>query len=354
MDNRKKRLNIYLTVTTILLVVLFFCAHAILGNYKTFNEIAVNKTAADLSNLGEMLLEGYDEDTTGQGKVFDKEVFWKLISQISGEKEPNKDTLNGLTSTKTSADLRTLNGGSDVTVVINGIPWTATYLSANEKGEPVLTLWQADSIEFNYYNASTNAMVDNVMTATFNTSENAIDSLTKYPSNSYGTSFIATSVLNNGGEWARTGSATETVEQNENSTYAKFTMDNVKGSLTQFIDAPNDMPFQKNASLESAKTYSFYSDCQYDTNNDVLGAPIAGNMYSPTLTYYTNSTVDRDGYLAWGDDKIWLPSVAEVGYGADGGDTSGLWKTSKNQRKITSGPAKSTRLRSAQIGRAHV
>ena len=123
-------------------------------------------------------------------------------------------------------------------------------------------------------------------------------------------------------------------------------MSGVKGSLTQFIDVPNDVPFQKDANKESAKTHSFHSQYRYDANNDVLGAPISGNMYDAAHAYYTNSMVNNTGYLAWGNDKIWLPSLAEVGYSTDGGATSGLWKTSTNQRAITSSLAISSWLRS--------
>ena len=304
---------------------------------------AITNIPSQSTNLGEMLLDGYEDDATG--KVFNAKVFLSLISQISGVENPNKNTIDGLTTTKTSADFRTLNG-KDIVVVIDGIPWTATYLSTNEKGEPILTLWQADAMNFSYFNASTNAMVNNTATTTWTTSDNYVDSISKYPSNSYGTSFMATSVLNNGGAWARTGSDTEDVTQNKNSTYAKFTMSGVKGSLTQFIDVPNDVPFQKDANKESAKTHSFHSQYRYDANNDVLGAPISGNMYDAASTYYTNSTVDMTGYLSWGNDKIWLPSFAEVGYSTDGGATSGLWKTSTNQRAITASLANYSWLRS--------
>ena len=312
----------------------------------TANAIITDNIGADSTNLGEMLLTGYEDDSTT--KVFNVKVFLSLISQISGITNPNLDTIDGLATPKTSNDFRTFNGGKDIVVLIDGIPWTATYLSTNEKGEPILTLWQADAMRFNYYNASTKAMVNNTATASFSTADNYVNSPSKYPSNSYGTSFMATSVLNNGGAWAKTGSGTQTVTQNANSTYAKFTMDGVKGSLTQFIDVPNDVPFQKDASKESAKTHSLHSICKYDANNDVLGAPISGNMYDAAHTYYTHSTVDNTGYLAWGNDKIWLPSFAEVGYSTDGGMTSGLWKTSTNQRAITSNLASSSWLRSAQ------
>ena len=103
---------------------------------------AITNIPSQSTNLGEMLLDGYEDDATG--KVFNAKVFLSLISQISGVENPNKNTIDGLTTTKTSADFRTINGGNDIVVVIDGIPWTATYLSTNDSNEPILTLWQAD------------------------------------------------------------------------------------------------------------------------------------------------------------------------------------------------------------------
>ncbi|MDE7348067.1 MAG: hypothetical protein K2N53_00205, partial [Clostridia bacterium] len=289
---------------------------------------------ANATNVGSLTLKDYEKG----GKIFDKEIFWSLITQITGDTNPNRKTLKDLGATaKTSSDFRGLsvNGGKDVTVYIGDIPWTATYLSQNENNEPILTLWQADAMPFNYYNASTNAIVNNAVTATWSTTSNHVNAVAKYPSNSYGTSFMATSVLNNGGAWANIGSSTTNVEQNANSTYARFTMDSVPGSLTSFIEVPNNVPFQNSATSESANTYSYHTTYKYDANNDALVAPIAANMFNAAYMYYGNSSVDQTGYLAWGNDKIWLPSLAEVGYSTEGGASSGLWKTSTNQRSTS-------------------
>ncbi|MDE6614025.1 MAG: hypothetical protein K2K24_00795, partial [Clostridia bacterium] len=301
--------------------------------------------ASQSTNLGEMLLSGYENRT--DGKTFDGNVFWKLVSQITGVSNPNVSTLAGLGNTdRTSANFRSNNGNKDVVVTINGIPWTATYLSQNNNGEQILALWQADAISFNYYDANTQTMVNNAVNATWTTSDNSTNEIAKYPPNSYGTSFMATSVMNNGGAWAKTGSGTpETVNQNTGSTYAIFTMDSksVAGSLTNYIEIPDNMPYQHDNKKESAKTQSYHSTYSYDTNNEVLGAPITANMStdSHSHAYYSNGTIDRTGYLSWGNDKIWLPSFAEVGYSdtakhpTSGKIANGLWQTSANQRSTS-------------------
>ncbi|MDE6614897.1 MAG: hypothetical protein K2K24_05245, partial [Clostridia bacterium] len=226
-------------------------------------------------------------------------------------------------------------GEKDIVVMINGIPWTATYLSHNTTGDPILTLWQADSISLNYFNVKKNAMDTGVNIGWNPTNNN--NNINEYPSNLYGTSAIATAVLNNGGKFARSNTATEDMSQHKESTYAKFTMtkaQEIAGSLTEFIEIPNNTPYQKDNEKESAKKQALHPSFAYDANNDCLGAPIIENMYdyktanSPRI-YYTNTTVNPDAYLSWGDDRLWLPSIAEVGYG---GDTNGLWKTSGEQR----------------------
>ncbi|MBD5086481.1 MAG: hypothetical protein HDT32_03875 [Clostridiales bacterium] len=340
--SRNKRITTAL-VSILVLAIVFSCVGILFNGSEVANAFQGNYTAlkADDNTTTEMLLDGYADDTTGKGNVFNGEIFWKLVSKISGVTNPTAATLEGLGSTeKTSADFRTNNGGADVVVMIDGKPWTATYLSQNANGDPILTLWQADAISLNYYNVSTNAMATGVNIAWNPT--NSTNSVNTYPSNSYGTSAMATAVLNNGGYFARSNtSATENIQQQVSSTYAKFTVPNttpgMKGSLTDFIEIPNNTPYQKNNEKESAKKQALHSSYSYDANNDCLGAPITENMYQYTTAnspriYYTCTTVNTDSYLAWGNDRLWLPSFAEVGY-AD--TANGLWKTSTNQRSTS-------------------
>ena len=338
MDIRKRKLKGYVALTVLIIVCLVMASamtfFAIDNTANAFQDNDYTALTANDNKTTEMLLDGYADDTTGKGNVFNGEIFWKLVSKISGVTNPTAATLEGLGSTeKTSADFRTYNG-ADVVVIIDGIPWTATYLSQNEDGDPILTLWQADAMEIDYYNVSTNAMAKGVNIAWNPT--NAVNSENTYPSNSYGTSAMATAVLNNGGYFARSNtSATENLSQQASSTYAKFTMPSITGSLTSFIEIPDNMPYQKDNTKESAKTQALHS---YDANNDCLGAPISGNMFDADHTYYTNSNVvngnatTQAGYLSWGNDRIWLPSFAEVGY-ADA--ANGLWKTSTDQRSTS-------------------
>ncbi|MDE7336503.1 MAG: hypothetical protein K2N32_00100, partial [Clostridia bacterium] len=121
--------------------------------------------------------------------------------------------------------------------------------------------------------------------------------------------------LNNGGGYAATYSATSltTVSQSASSEWAIYTMPSVKGSLTSFIEVPDNMSWQHN---QSAKTSAGQT---YDLNNDALDVG-GGNS--------TGSYLSISGYKAWANDRLWLPSVAETGASGE----SGLWMTSVNQR----------------------
>ena len=292
------------------LIILCLSVASVISFYSTKNNanaIKVENIPSQSTNLGEILLDGYENDTTGKGKVFDGEVFWALISQISNVSNPNMDTINGLT-TKTSTDFRGYNGGTkDVVVTIGGKKWIATYLSKNESGDPILTLWLANSATTSRWN------------------EKYTNSLGKYPSNMYGTSEMRAVTLNNGGGYAKNynDSALTPVTQDSNSEWAIYTMDDVKGSLTSFIEVPDNMSWQHN---QSAKTSSAQS---YNFNNDALDI---GGSYSNAYNYLTNTAVDKDGYKGWANDRLWLPSVAETGVSG----VSGIWKADNSTRANSS------------------
>ena len=323
MDIRKRKLKGGFVLSV--LIILCLCGASVLSFFtsnKTANAILADDIATSSTNLDEMLLDGYENDTTGKGKVFDKKTFWKLIEQISGVSNPNESTLDNLTMPKTSADFRTLNGGKDVVVTIGKKQWIATYLSTNSKGEPILTLWLANSETTNRWN------------------ENHTDSLGKYPSNMYGTSEMRAVTLNNGGGYAVNYNDTslKSVSQSASSEWAIYTMGSVKGSLTSFIEVPDNMSWQHDQKALDYVTSSAYTDnLNYNNNNDALD--FGGN--GRTGDYSTDATVDNAGYKGWANDRLWLPSVAETGVSG----AEGIWKAVDSTRADSAD--KSPWLRSA-------
>ncbi|MDE5616869.1 MAG: hypothetical protein K2I78_03685, partial [Clostridia bacterium] len=287
-----------------LLIIICVCAGNVMSLYSpndTAEAFTYSAISAQSTDLGEMLVDGYENDTTGAGKVFVGDIFWELIRQITGEQNPNKNKLNNLTMPKTSADFRGYNNGLDVVVTIGGRQWTATYLSANSSGDPILTFWVAtyDGVYSRWHSQEVNRSGD-------------------YPNNMYGTSEIRAVALNNGGGYAATYNATSLtyVNQDENNDWAIYTMDSVSGSLTSFIEVPDNMSWQHNQRAKDSAGQS------YNYNNDALNSGM-GSFYDDDHCYES-----KTGYANWANDKVWLPSIAETGENNE----SGIWMVSKNQR----------------------
>ncbi len=143
--NKKRYILIAISLIVILAMTMLFAVLGIIfDENKKADAITSSNITTQSTNLGEMLLNGYENDLTGKGYVFDKEIFWELISQISNGTVTDQSGLSTL-GTRTSADFRSYNGDKDVVVTIDGKKWIATYLSKNSSGEPILTLWLANS-----------------------------------------------------------------------------------------------------------------------------------------------------------------------------------------------------------------
>ncbi|MDE6471813.1 MAG: hypothetical protein K2L52_02170 [Clostridia bacterium] len=306
----KIKLKVILIAIFTLIIILSCILFVYNPNIKTADAFSnATNVGSQSTNLGELMLAGYD--TTGTGKIFDAEVFWPLVSLVTGLSNPTANSLQSWNTVRTASQFRSANSANssrDLSVTINGLSWTPTYLSYNNKNEPILTFW-----------LSTNTISDKWNSAYQN-------SIGAYPSNMYGTSWMRASVLNNGGSYAATYNATSltAVSQSTSSAWKNYTMDKTTAvggtSIKEFLEVPDNMSWQHS---QSAKTSAAQA---YDFNNDSLDS---GGSYDAAHNYYTNATVNKTGYQAWKNDTLWLPSVAEVGCTA--GET-GLWKTSANQR----------------------
>ncbi len=298
--NKKRYILIAISLIVILAMTMLFAVLGIIfDENKKADAITSSNITTQSTNLGEMLLNGYENDLTGKGYVFDKEIFWELISQISNGTVTDQSGLSTL-GTRTSADFRSYNGDKDVVVTIDGKKWIATYLSKNSSGEPILTLWLANSeITARWHNQSANSNGN-------------------YPNNMYGTSEMRAVTLNNGGGYAETYNATSLtpVAQNASSEWAIYTMPSINGSLTSFIEVPENMSWQHSQSALTSSPNQLY---KYNNNNDALD--LGGN--GRTVSY-----LDKTGYKNWSNDKLWLPSIAEVGVSGE----EGIWKASNLTR----------------------
>ena len=310
MNKTKERNRIKIAVVLILTLAMLLSGIGIISGIGQKAQ-AIVYFDTQSTNLGEILLTGYADNPTGN--VFDGEIFWKHMSQISDGTVTKPSEMSALNSmTKTSADFRSYNDGKDVVVKINGTNWIATYLSQNSSGEPILTLWAANTIE----NSSINSKWNN------STSSSDATGTIKYPDNMYGTSYMRAVTLNNGGSYAESYNASKltSVNQDGSSRYAIYTMASAKGSLKSFIEVPNNVSWQRYQYAKNSVTASAYTtNYKYNNNNDALyvgGDGTAGTFLSKT------------GYRNWGSDSLWLPSVAETGVS----DVDGIWQASNDTR----------------------
>ncbi|MDE5549306.1 MAG: hypothetical protein K2J13_03540, partial [Clostridia bacterium] len=299
--------------------------------------------ASQSTNLGEMLLSGYENRT--DGKTFNGDVFWNLVSRVSGGTITSQSQIDTWApAMKTSADFRTYNntlgnGAKDIVVTIGGKQWIATCLTNTANG-PILTLWLANSDCVNADGSSYNSN----WSAGYQGYTN--DWVNQYLGNLYGTSYIRAVTLNNGGDYADTDShMTTNSPKNQTSPWAIYTVPNttsgMKGSLTDFIEVPNNVSWQLNQTAIGTVTSSAYTGSyNFNNNNDALNA--GGN--GETGNYLTELNRNNLGnyYKAWGADTLWLPSVAETGVNG----VEGIWKASNSTRANS----KITWLRSAYCG----
>ena len=335
MDTRKRKLR-GIFVLSVLIILCLSVASVI--SYFIPNKSA--DAISDLStatNIGELLLDNYA--TRADKMVFNSDKLSTLYKQLTGTatydkvEELSEKTLNG-------NNFRTNNNGKDIMVTINGLLWNATFLSRNIDGDPIVTLWLANSNQLPtaYRTAQWNSYGEN---------ENGI-----YPTNMYGTSKIRAVTLNNGGKYATslTTMSADEVEQDSNSPFAIYTMDGIEGSLTSFIDSPSNVKWQ-----ETQKNTDYHSAIwNYTMNNDRYSMVSPGNLYDADIDYVVppnGVTLEErtQAYTAWKEDKIWLPSMTEVGW-QDAG-ARGMWNTRVSLRADTNNSE--VWLRSADSSNVH-
>ncbi len=310
MDIRNRKLRGVVVLSLLIILCLF--TTIILNTFSYERRVVAVSTGAPTTNIGDLLFSNYADRP--DKKFFDGEQLDKLYAQITGKENATyKDVEDAAKEIKTSENFRssenTQTGGKLITFTMLGMDWNAVYLSTNRSGEPILTVWQANSsvtAKWNYHADNVNANI---------------------PSNMYSTSMIRNITLNAGGTYytGSDGSGATPVPQNSDNTYAKFTMDAVTGSLTSFIDKPINVSWQ-----EKEISHLVNPGYAYDFNNDAYGDVGSGggsnaNWNGGMVNYY-----GKTDYSAWANDYIWLPSMTETGFSYE--NIRGIWVTSAVER----------------------
>lgn len=227
--------------------------------------------------------------------------------------------------------------------------WMPVYMSTDKDGkDAILTLYLAacngSRSAFEYGSFTQNGEYTNVPQC-------------MPPSNMYSTSYMRSYQLGNGGKFMNyDASHNATVSENSgavpkasgNNKFLDFLKHtevdyygetvNTMGYLYEDIVAPSQMAWQAKES---------YSD-EIGGNGVFADAAYGGTAWAdykwPNEAYgtsngnYTNNNYDYSnisGYDFWKDDKVWLPSLTEVGTGDDDGTTdtlNGLWELTKFQK----------------------
>ena len=297
----------------------------------------------------------YSDDTTSYVKVdeiyndttgaFDANNVNALLKYITGEADITidtaTDTLNTMaTANTTSADIATKAvldkaNGDDVIVTFGGLDWQVVYLSKDTDGNNILTLWLSSSQQDAFAGRTDDegayyGFINNSLYSDWSADWSSAYASETYPSNMYGTSYIRAVTLNNGGQYALDVDELSQIDendpyngQNENSVFARFTMEEVEDSLTQFITTPSKMSWQHNQSAVSEVNFS------NNLPNDSIDVPTSGSYYTDS-TYGNMNFHSKTNYDAWENDYLWLPSMTETGYSSS---LNGLWETSTEQRQ---------------------
>ncbi|MDE6105292.1 MAG: P35 family lipoprotein, partial [Clostridia bacterium] len=351
----KSKKNLFTVILSLLCAALLSCSVGLLGG--TNNKIATAKapTASDLK-IGEIAT------VSGSSVTFNGDKLTELYDAILGNSYSSVGTLHNVeklldlkgtakqgsgvtTKALNAADFRDL-GDKDIYVTFGGIEWEVVYLTTNRSGEVILDLWQATSTNTSRfsggagYTDGTNATYSNISCI-------------------YGTSYIRAVTLGNGGTYYTYSNVNQTSAGAPASatagtgTYAKF----VTGALSNYIDTPANVDYQEKESWVEVCGYTGYtSDCYgkaYNMANEAYGIPTAeyyyaigthSNANSTLNTNYTSQTWNGEdknsnpisipsnhkaGYEDWQNDKIWLPSMTEVGNFVT---SEGMWGLNANQR----------------------
>ena len=258
-----------------------------------------------------------------------------LLKYITGQADVNVDNaeevLGSLASApRSSEDFRAnavsttganKQAGQEIKITFGGLDWWATYLSTNTDGNVILTLWLDESQQDAWADRPADeglyyGFIDGSLYSDWS-ADWSISIASTYPSNMYGMSYIRAVTLNNGGEYSTSDSLKTGATQNEKSVFARFTMEEVEGSLTQYITTPSKMSWQHNQSAVVEINWD------YNAPNDSIDVPTSGS-YNSGYNYHSKSN-----YNEWATDYIWLPSITETGYD---GSRTGIWETSTEQR----------------------
>ncbi len=298
---------------------------------------------------------------------YSEEALDSLASQLVGHGSNFEDLLSYAKNTAGTQGLPISNGSGSITTLKYGryrfttqsiykpLVWLPVYISRSNSGDAILTLYLAGTEDANSSTSQQEALTFS------NSGTYSTDYTCTAPSNSYSTSHMRSINLGNVmrptdpnnisndkdkkefvGDYAYYDANhtsyvkmynTGEVNENHCNKFSDFIMGtNFIGLLYEDIATPSELEWQgdqvsKNY-LNAGTPYS-----AYNWPNDAYKSTVSGDFSNSAFDYFaTNKTY----YDRWKDDKVWLPSLTEVGTGDNGisgpDTTDGIWKLNKSQR----------------------
>ena len=278
-------------------------------------------------------------------------ILYKYLTGNASATISNVDTLASNKTTANTIRSKTISAGTQsgtsysaksssqsVVVTLGGMEWIVTYLSKDRSGNTIATLWlsnneqdifegrsQTEGAYYGYYNGG--------LYSDWSANWGSNNPEYSYPSNMYGTSYISVVTLNNGGSYSsKSGGATlESFTPTSSSVFAKFTMESVAGSLTDYIVTPSEVSWQEDGQHTSSG-YDGGFGWGYDTPNQNWSDSHTGNYSSYNGVSYNYA--GKTGNGNWKNHYLWLPSITETGTGLDRYDSiyMGIWNLNTNER----------------------
>lgn len=268
----------------------------------------------------------------------------QLIEYIGGTGKNYNDVANSLTTPKLASAFTTQ------TVTFGGIVWNVMYVSkadytanGTDKGDVIVTLWQADvtSPDLNGGNST------KVYTSAYSGSTASDTPNDAFPSAMYGSSLVRSTLV--GSKYSTTRTSLDKTTGVQDAHWKLFT---TEGSATtngyaKELATPANMAWQEvqYSSNGTNGNYSWYfpNDAWAPTKLPATVQSTSGWYYKSGnyYNYSDNSTATTPVYSEWKNDKLWLPSMVETGWGdttyknKQGTAGSGLWDASAAQCAAT-------------------
>ncbi|MDE6372089.1 MAG: hypothetical protein K2L61_00945, partial [Clostridia bacterium] len=229
-----------------------------------------------------------------------------------------------------SGEIRSANGGNNIIVKLDGKEWIVTALTTkdtSQNSDVILTLMLKDVAYKSQWGDWT-------------TLPGATDFSATHPATMYSTSFIRAGLINNSSaQYTTNGSnlmnfTATSIYGTGGYPFSIYTDSTETGSITNFLVKPNEVLYQQ---------YENLNDIAHVVGNNWNNAPNENSKYDVQNTnWHSNGTIAVQGktkYYDWGNDLIWLPSLAETGQNARSGviASGGLWNLDASQRGVSGG-----------------